>query len=367
MANYHKVLVLGGNGFLGRHLVEDLIDKKKQVFVFDIRKHPDYDTDEKLKTNVIKFFEGDLTKEQEMLNALTESQVDTIFHCATPSPFGSAELLHKVNIEGSKVLLGCMKKAPNVKRILLVSSASVVYSGEDISDADENTPYARTGFNAYTDSKIAQEKLFLAANDKPEYNNVKIAAIRPAGIFGERDVLMFPNILSTGRAGRTKFYIGSGKNLFDFTYVKNVSHALMLAADKIEGVAGEPFFVTNMEPIPFWQFFGDVWEDMECPRPKIGIPAALMTVISYLIVFVTFLIRLFSLGTVKVYCPDAISPEKIAYLTTTRTFSAQKAATKLGYKPLYNNETARKKTIKWFLEQEKQQQQKQTNDSKKKN
>lgn len=64
-----KYLVIGGSGFLGRHLVDDLIEhldlhcadtlSEKHISVLDIRRHPDYDTDPKY-TDHVAFFVGDL-------------------------------------------------------------------------------------------------------------------------------------------------------------------------------------------------------------------------------------------------------------------------------------------------------------------
>jgi nucleoside-diphosphate-sugar epimerase len=63
-ASYNRCLVIGGNGLVGRHLVEDLIGKGKQVAVFDIAKAPAYDEDPLLRNNVGKFYKGDITNKQ---------------------------------------------------------------------------------------------------------------------------------------------------------------------------------------------------------------------------------------------------------------------------------------------------------------
>lgn len=348
-----RALVLGGNGFVGRHLVEDLIALKKQVYVFDVRKSPDYELDPNLRQNVKKFYEGDLTNVETVLAALKESQVDTIFHCATPSPFAPAHILHKVNIEGSKTLLACCKEAPNVKSLILTSSASVVYSGNDVINADEKTPYATKGHSPYTDSKIAQEKFLLEANNKEEYGFVKIVSIRPASIFGERDLLFYPALIKAAKDGKTKFRVGNRQNDNDFTYVKNVSHGLLLAAEKIDKVAGEAFFITNDEPIPFWDYIGSVWETYGAPKPTICIPLNVMWVIGMIVSFIYWLIAVLTAGHVKLEVPAPISPEKLSFYFTYRTHDISKAKKLLGYKPLLNMKEATKKTVDWFIEQDK--------------
>ncbi|KAI0208071.1 Sterol-4-alpha-carboxylate 3-dehydrogenase, decarboxylating [Lamellibrachia satsuma] len=69
-------LVIGGGGFLGRHIVEKLLEKGYGVHVFDIRTTFD---DEQ-----VAFFVGDLCKKEDLLPSM--KNVDTVFHCATPSP-----------------------------------------------------------------------------------------------------------------------------------------------------------------------------------------------------------------------------------------------------------------------------------------
>jgi nucleoside-diphosphate-sugar epimerase len=56
-----KCLVIGGNGLVGRHLVEDLLSKGKKVAVFDIAKAAAYDEDPLLKKNITHFYKGDIT------------------------------------------------------------------------------------------------------------------------------------------------------------------------------------------------------------------------------------------------------------------------------------------------------------------
>ena len=78
---------------------------------------------------------------------------------------------------------------------------------------------------------------------------------------------LIPPIINVHRTNKTGFQLGENKNLFDFTYVLNVAHAHLLAAYALlqtyklatapldyEKVDGEAFFVTNDEPVYFWDF-----------------------------------------------------------------------------------------------------------------
>jgi sterol-4alpha-carboxylate 3-dehydrogenase (decarboxylating) len=339
-STYSRCLVIGGNGLVGRHLVEDLISKGKQVAVFDVNKSPAYDSDPVLKKNITHFYKGSLNDKQLVINALTEFNVDTVFHTATPSPFASADILKLVNVDGTVIVLDACKQVKSVKTFVLVSSASVVFDGTSTNNADESKPYAAKGYNPYTDSKIAQEKMVLAANG----TGIKTVAVRPASIFGERDMLLLPSVAKH----HPIFYIGDAKNQMDFTYVKNVTHACMLAAENIDKVNGEAFFITNDEPQSFWGFLGDMLVDLGYKRPYISIPAKLMEIIGLIVTFLLFLLKIITFGYVNIPVPTPISTDKLAYYTQDRRFNCAKAKKLMGYKPIYDMETARKRTTDWY-------------------
>ena len=104
-------LVIGGCGFLGRHLVEDLIGRKWKVHVFDIRQTFD--------TAGVEFHVGDLCDKKALITAMQECV--TVFHCASPAPSSSdRDMFYKVNVEGTKVVISACKTA-QVSRLVLTS------------------------------------------------------------------------------------------------------------------------------------------------------------------------------------------------------------------------------------------------------
>jgi len=105
-------------------------------------------------------------------------------------------------------------------------------------------------------------------------------AIRPAAIFGEYDNTILKKTLNI-KGASTKFQIGSNDNLFDYTHVKNVAHAHLLAAEALlqtlqlgiepldhEKVDGEAFFITNDSPVYFWDMIRRVWQERGLPDDK---------------------------------------------------------------------------------------------------
>ena len=134
------------------------------------------------------------------------------------------ELFYRVNVGGTQTLLEACQEA-GVVRLVLTSSASVVYEGQDIEDGTEDLPYADSPMDYYTETKILQEKacdsLSLPSPSHPpfplppqmvlEFNGgseLLTVAIRPHGIFGPRDPQTVPTVVSAAKAGKMKFIIG---------------------------------------------------------------------------------------------------------------------------------------------------------------
>ncbi|GFN83794.1 sterol-4-alpha-carboxylate 3-dehydrogenase, decarboxylating [Plakobranchus ocellatus] len=145
-----KCLVIGGCGFLGQHLCEELIQRQWMVQVFDLR--------QTFENSKIKFFVGDLCNKEDLKPAL--EGVHCVFHCASPAPLSNNKaLFYKVNVEGTQTVISTCKEV-GVKRLVLTSSASVVYEGRGIRNGkEEELPYAEKPLDYYTPTKILQEKI----------------------------------------------------------------------------------------------------------------------------------------------------------------------------------------------------------------
>ncbi|EGW05091.1 Sterol-4-alpha-carboxylate 3-dehydrogenase, decarboxylating, partial [Cricetulus griseus] len=97
-----KCTVIGGSGFLGQHMVEQLLARGYAVNVFDIRQGFD--------NPQVQFFIGDLCSQQDLYPAL--KGVSTVFHCASPPPSSNnKELFYRVNFIGTKNVIETCKKA----------------------------------------------------------------------------------------------------------------------------------------------------------------------------------------------------------------------------------------------------------------
>ncbi|CAL1613443.1 unnamed protein product [Knipowitschia caucasica] len=328
-----KCLVIGGSGFLGRHLVEKLLDRGYAVSVFDIRQNYEL-------PNVI-FYQGDLCDKQALLSALKD--VSLVFHCASPAPASdNRELFERVNIQGTGTVIQACKES-GVKKMVLTSSASVVFEGTDIKNGTEGLPYAKKPIDYYTQTKIKQEKMVLEAYDSE--SGFLTVAIRPHGIFGPRDPQLVPILVDTARRGKMKFIIGDGTNLVDFTFVENVVHGHILAAERLKAdspICGKAYHITNDEPIRFWDFMSEILVGLGYPAPRYHLP--------YLFVYGLALL----LWLLALLCSPLISfkptftPMRVALAGTHHYYSCERAKEDMGYSPVVTLKEGIKRTVESY-------------------
>lgn len=178
----------------------------------------------------------------------------------------------------------------------------------------------------------------LSCNRPESHPGFLTCALRPSGIFGVGDSWVLPGIIEAYKRGQTKVQLGDNKNLFDFTENTNVAHAHHLAAAALlssnatlpatEKVDGEAFFITNDEPVPFWDFTRMAWKyagDTTQPHQIWIISRTWGMVIAGLLEWVFWLLRLGN---------PPLTRTKVRLSCMTRYYSVEKAKQRLGYRPL---------------------------------
>jgi len=211
-----------------------------------------------------------------------------------------------------------------------ISSGSVVYEGRDIENGDESLPYSSVSQAPYADSKIAAEKYVLAENGK---GGMATTALRPHVVFGPGDRRFMPALLKQAKSGRLRVQVGRGVWLSDYTYVSNLIDAVILADEALANdgagsvAAGQAYFITNGEPMPFWDFVRKVVARLGFPPIKYRAPKSLV----YAIAAVKEGIDTLKGGTLN--AEDGLTRFAIRYMCTHHYFSIEKARRDLGYNP----------------------------------
>ncbi|KAK9266064.1 hypothetical protein L1049_017882 [Liquidambar formosana] len=346
-------VVTGGRGFAARHLVEMLIRHEMfSVRIADlgpsIKLEPNEENatlGEALRSGRAQYVSTDLRDKTQVLKACQGAEV--VFHMAAPdSSINNYQLHHSVNVQGTKnVIDACIEL--KVKRLIYTSSPSVVFDGvHGIINGNESLPYPAKHNDTYSATKAEGEALVIKSNG---LNGLLTCCIRPSSIFGPGDKLLVPSLVTAARAGKSKFIIGDGNNMYDFTYVENVAHAHIcaeraLASEKMvaEKAAGQAYFITNMEPIKFWEFVSLILGGLGYERPRIKIPALVMMPIAHA---VELTYRLLAPYGMKV---PQLTPSRVRLLSCSRTFNCSKAKERLGYTPIVSLQEGLERTIESY-------------------
>ena len=269
-----KALVTGGGGFLGRRIVELLVEQGHDVRFLARGRYPEV---EALGARGLQI---DLA-ERDRLGEAVEG-VDTIFHVAAKAGvWGSREEFFAINVEGTRNLIDAAENA-KVPRLVYTSTPSVVSYESDIEDGPQDLPYATTYKAIYPESKAEAERMVLRANAR----HLATVSLRPHLIFGPRDPHLLPRFVTAALKGRLRI-IGDGTNKVDFTYVDNAAWAHLDAAAALTSheapCAGKAYFISNDEPVSLWGWFNELLAELEVPRVERrighGTAKALFTVI----------------------------------------------------------------------------------------
>ncbi|KAF2836246.1 hypothetical protein M501DRAFT_1019048 [Patellaria atrata CBS 101060] len=340
------VLVTGGCGFLGHHIVNLLLERDPEVriSVLDLRT-----THNRNLNSQVSYYDGDITDYSKTKSLFETLRPDVVIHTASPHFNLSPDILLKVNLDGTKVLLQGAQET-GVKAFVYTSSASIIHDGKNLINADERWPLA------YAESAV------LAANRSDAYPNFLTCAIRPAGIFGEGDVQSVPKMITAYHKGQTKFQIGDNNNLFDFTYVGNVAHAHLLAASALlvtakmapqrpldhETVDGEPFLITNGQPVYFWDFARTIWReagDKTLPNQVWVLSTDMMWAIGAVLEGIFWVMG---------KTPN-LTRQQAKYSSITRYYNIDKAKRRLGYKPIVDLQEGIRRAVQYIIQEEKKQ------------
>ncbi len=312
------IFVTGGTGLVGSHVVEEAIRRGHRVRAL-VR--PTSDTRWLDQWGVEKI-PGDLEDSAALREGVNGA--DWVFNCAAKvGDWGTLEEFRRLNVGALRLLLDAATDA-KVERFVHVSSLGV-YEGRDHHGTDETTPPAVDSLDAYTRSKTEAEALAL------EYFKTKqlpVAIVRPGFIYGERDRTVLPKLLARLRSG-VFAYFGSGEQALNCIYVKNLVHAIFLAAE-VPGAVGEVFNVTDGVRVSKKQFIGRVAELAGLPAPRRKIPKWLARLLANVMER-----RAKRMGTTE---PPLINKARYKFLALNLDYSIEKARKVLGYNPPFTTE-----------------------------
>jgi nucleoside-diphosphate-sugar epimerase len=252
-----KVLVTGGGGFIGSHIVDRLLADGHDVRVLD-----NFATGR--RENLldvladIELVEGDIQSYERVHNAVSGCEV-VLHQGALPSVPRSVQdplTSNATNVTGTlNVLLAA--RDSGVRRVVYASSSSIYGANPELPKHEALLPQP---ISPYAVAKLAGEGFCRSFH---EVFGLETVALRYFNVFGPRqDPLsqysaVIPNFITALTGGGEAVVYGDGEQSRDFTYVGNVVDGNLLAMSA-EGVAGKPYNVAAGERTTLNELLGHI-------------------------------------------------------------------------------------------------------------
>jgi dihydroflavonol-4-reductase len=319
-----KVLVTGGGGFIGSHLVESQLAQGNLVRTIDL--HFTRLAGVKNHQN-LELIKGDITN-PDQTEVITKG-VDVVYHLASAHLDVSLPQEHyqRVNVDASLDLLESAYKH-GVKRFVHCSSVGVI--GDVLQPpADETTECRST--NIYEQTKLEGEQKVFAYAQKTGFC---VVVARPAWVYGPR-CPRTEKLLRT--IGKGRFIIfGSGGNLRHPIYIADAVRGLELCAQEDEA-CGEVYILAGDEPVTSKELVRVVSNELGRRSTLIQVPVAL----GYLM---TWLMELVFIPLGK---QPPFSKRSMDFFLKNNAYDISKANRDLGFYPQVDLQAGIKKTIEW--------------------
>lgn len=244
-----RILITGAGGFIGSHLVEELVKKGYGVRAFvhynSFNNWGWLDTLSKEVMGSVEVFQGDV-RDPHAIEAAMQS-VDAVFHLAAliaiPYSYHSPDSYVDTNVKGTLNILQAARKL-GTKRVL-ITSTSEVYGTARYVPIDECHPFQ--GQSPYSATKIGADRL---AESFYRSFQLPVTIVRPFNTYGPRQSAraVIPTIITQLLAGITEIKLGSLTPTRDFNYVRDTAQGF-ISIYQSEQTIGEEINIASQKEI----------------------------------------------------------------------------------------------------------------------
>jgi len=324
-----EILVTGGNGLLGRHLVPELQRRGDTVRVLAL---PGEDTSW-LEQRGISVLRGDVRDPRSL--AAPMAGVNAVVHLAAMIGVWRPMAEYRaVNVAGTRNVCQAALNA-SVTRVVHVSSL-IVYGMDRGTTLREDTAL-RPLREPYSVSKAEGD---LAVQQMISEHGLPAVIVRPGTFFGPGDRLNFGRIADRLRAGRA-IVIGRGDNAVPWVYVTDLIQGLLLALDH-PAALGRIYNISNDSPLTQLELIEGIAAELGTEPPRRHLPYAAAIAAGRLAEGVAQATR----GRV----PPPVTRHGVMLYGSDNRHSIDRARAELGYSPAVQLRDGVRRTAEWYRE-----------------
>lgn len=331
-----RALVTGATGFIGYHLVEELIQAGDSVTCL-IRSASNTSS---LKDFDVSYVLGDILEKESLLAATADA--DVVYHLAGAEESFDDQTYFDVNEGGTRNIIEACAQAPTPPTLIHVSSLAAAGPSDPRKHKKESDPPHPV--SVYGRSKLAGEDSL-----RPHAGEVPVTVIRPAAVFGEND----PNTLIIMQFVAYGIHLvwGSKPAYYSSIHATDLAKGMILAAKAGERLPttsdappGQGIYFLAYEVPPVYEVYGQLIADA-LGRSRVRI----LHVPNLIIWGMAFFSEL--IGRIR-RKPNILTLDKARDLTAGSSIcSVEKAKKQLGFSPSATLEERMKQTIEWYRDQ----------------
>ena len=275
-----NTLILGGFGFIGTNVVQELLNRgKNDIIIFELKNIFIQDPSLLEKVKVVY---GDFNNEKDTEVIFQENQIDLVIHLISATIPSNENIIYDINanLVNTIRLLELMKKY-QVKKIVFLSSGGTIYGVSETGYFKETDP--TNPISSYGVVKLAIEKVLYLYN---QLSGIDYLILRPSNPFGEYHTSTkqgFINIaLKKIMSGEKIVIWGDGEVIRDYIYIKDLASIiadlieLEISNDIINIGSGEGHTLNNILEILREQI-GEFEVEYNAPR-KFDVPCTILNI-----------------------------------------------------------------------------------------
>ena len=320
-----KAFVTGATGFIGGHIVEDLLSTGIEVRVLIRDKRRAGAFEEKGVECVV----GDILDENVLGRGTRDA--DIVFSAfGILGGWGIPERRYRdINTRGVELLLeSCLGRG--IRQFIHVSSAGVLGPIPDGAVADETFPPRPS--NVYERTKAEAER---RVSEVGLAEGIPFTIIRPEFVYGPGD----RHVLHLFRTIRDqRFYVlGAGRSLLHPTYIEDLIRGIRLCVNN-PGAVGKIYLITGERPYAVDEFARIIAEELAVALPGIKIPLSLARIAA----------KAMETGARITRRNPLLTTSQVRFFSENRAFTWEKARSELGFAPRVSLRQGVRKTVSWY-------------------